>query len=135
MNRYSPPGALIAVTREPAAGLPRPGSSVDACVTWTASRCRVDAHAKAVGSRLKKYLPHFGTDMANRAARLLHGQAAGGDAFIGTAGRAGADHPHAAELDIEFVGCDLSQRGHDALPNLHFSGRNHYVTFGRDFDP
>ena len=83
----------------------------------------------------KKDLPHFGTDMANRAAGLLHRQAAGGDAFVGTAGRGGADHPHAADVDVEFVGGDLGQRGDDALPDLHLAGRNHHVPFRRNLDP
>jgi hypothetical protein len=42
---------------------------------------------------------------------------------------------HAADLDIEFVGGDLGQRRHDALPDLHLARRDHDVPIGREAHP
>ncbi len=129
-------GRCLAIQRDLACQFPITGADVAGSrYLAVADGKRVDADAKALGGQAKKDLPDFRTDVANRAAGLLHGQAAGGDAFVGTACRGGADRPHAAYIEVEFVGGDLGQRGDDALPDLHLAGRNHHMPFRRNFDP
>ena len=83
-------------------------------------RVRIDA--EAIGRRGKKNPPDLGAGLADRASRLLDGEAARGDALVGTSGRRGAHHLHAADIDVEFVGGDLRERGHDALSDLDLAG-------------
>ncbi len=68
--------------------------------------------------RPRKICRDFGAGRAQRAAGMLDGQTARGDAFVRAGGRRGAHHLHAADIDIELVGGDLRQRGDDALPDL-----------------
>ena len=80
-------------------------------------------------------LPDLSAGLPDRAAGLLHGKTARGDPFIGTACRRRADHLHAADIDIEFVGGDLGQRGDDALSDLDLSRRDRHLAFRREPDP
>ena len=93
---------------------------------------RVGSDTQAIGGGAKKDLPDFGTCVPDGAARLLYGKATGGDALIGTACRRGSDHPHAADIDIEFIGGDLGQCSHDALTDLDLSRRDHDVSVRRE---
>ena len=115
----------------PVAGPDIAGAGDDAIVDVE----RVDSDAQPIGGEFKKDLPDFGADLPDGAARLLHRKTARGDALVGAARRRRADHLHAADIDIEFVGGDLGQRRHDALPDLDLSRRDRHVSLRRKPDP
>ena len=96
---------------------------------------RVGPDAELIGCRSEKDLPDFRAGLPDGAPGLLHRKTARGDAFVGAARRRGADHLHAADIDIEFVGGDLGQRRHDALADLDLSRRDHHLSLGREPDP
>ncbi len=91
---------------------------------------RVDPDAQLIGRGGQEDLPDLGTGLPDGTAGLLHRKAARGDALVGATRRRGANHLHAADIDIELVGGDLGQRGHDALPDLDLSRRDRHVPFG-----
>ncbi len=91
--------------------------------------------AEPIGRGVKEYLADFGAGLPDRAAGLLHGKTAGRDALVGAAGCRGAHHLHAGDIDIEFVGGDLGERRHDALPDLDLSRRDRHLSLRRDVDP
>ena len=105
------------VRKLPVTGLnvagPRQGSILDVE--------HVGPDAEAVRREIQKNLPHFGADMPQGASGLLHRKTARRDAFVRAARGCCAHHPHAADIDIEFVGGDLGERSHDALPDLHLA--------------
>src|SRR6202035_2178369 len=83
----------------------------------------------------KKDVSDFSTGLPDRAARLLHRKAARGDPLIGAVGRRRPDYLHPADIDVEFVGGDLGQRGDDALADLYLARRERQMPFGREPDP
>src|SRR5206468_12845961 len=85
---------------------------------------RIDVDAQPFRRLLKKDPANFRTDMAQRAARLLDGEAARRDALVGANGGRCADHLHPRQIDIELVSGDLRQRRHNALSDLHLSWRD-----------
>src|ERR1700680_3356399 len=66
---------------------------------------------------------------------MLHRKTAGGDAFIRAARGRSTDHLPPADIDVEFVGGDLGQRGDDALADLYLARRERQMPFGREPDP
>src|SRR5262249_54435140 len=91
--------------------------------------------AEALGGGGQENLPDFGAGLPDRAARLLHGKTARGDAFVGTSSCGGANHLYAGDIDIEFVGRDLRKRGDDALPDLDLSRRDRDMAVGGKANP
>jgi hypothetical protein len=95
----------------------------------------VDADAQTIRRSAQEDLPHFGAGLPYGAARLLHRKTAGRDALVGTGRCRSTNHLHAAEIDIEFVGSNLGQRGDDALSDLDLSWRDHHLALPREPDP
>ena len=95
----------------------------------------LDSDAQTIGRGGKKDLPDLGAGLPDRAARLLDREAARGDAFVRARRRRGADHLHAGDIDIEFVGGDLRQRGDDALPDLHLARRDRHLSIAGEISP
>jgi hypothetical protein len=89
---------------------------------------RVDINAQPFRRVLKKDKANLGAGMTKRTARLLNGEAARRDALVGAQGRRRPDHLHPRQIDVEFVGDDLRQRCHDALPDLHLARRDSHLS-------
>ena len=91
--------------------------------------------AEPIGCGGKEDLPDLGAGLADGASGLLDRKASRGHAFVRACRGRGADHLHAADIDIEFVGGDLRQRRDDALSDLDLAGRQRQLSLGGEFDP
>ena len=96
---------------------------------------RIDINTQPFRSQLQKDLANLRAGVAQRAAGLLDRETARGNALVGARGGRSADHLHAGQIDIEFVGGDLRQRGHDALSDLDLARRHRHLSRVREFQP
>ena len=93
------------------------------------------SHAQSLGGGVEIDGARLGAGIAQRRARMLHRQAARGDALVGAHGRAGRHHAHARQIDVELVGHDLGDGREDALADLDLAGEHLHDPIGAQPQP
>src|SRR5205807_5093347 len=80
-------------------------------------------------------LARLGAGEAQRGAALLHRQAARGLPFVWRERRVAVDDGDAFQIELELVGCDLRQRGADALAQLDLAAEDRHAAIRVDAQP
>ena len=99
------------------------------------NRQLVRRHAEPLGGEIDQDRAHFGGGHAQRRAAVLDRLATGGLSLVRRLTGIAGDHLDAGQRQIELFGCDLRERGEDALPQLDLAGEDGRGAVGIDADP
>jgi len=96
---------------------------------------RGSGHTELRAGGLDEDAARFGAGEPQGRSGFFDGTAPRGDAFVGSARSIPGNHLDARQVDLQLVGDDLGERGHDPLADLHLAGEGRHRAVGVDAQP